>query len=345
MSAIPPVASTLIPLLQVDLRQRLCGETDLLVQYAKALHNPYSDVYVYDVVGAAAPQRLYVKVPHRGGEDDSRALRRLESEFDILQRLQGSCTANSEDARFGTVIPLNLYPQIPALATFEASPGTLREHYQRSLRHRWRRCSIGELTQEITHCGLWLRGFQNETAAGSGAFDVQALLDYVEIRLRALVEDTTVDFSQQLADLIRQRLTSIGRRITAASHKICGRHNDFASHNILVQNGRVWVIDFSMYDTGSSAFDPAYFWMDLELLKYDPSYSKSVITLLQDRFLHAYGGIRPEDAAFQLVRCQYLLNRILTLHTSSRWPTPANLYRRAVVKSSLAWLQGFGVAR
>lgn len=345
MSTIPSVAASLIPLLQTDLAQRLRAGADPLVRYAKTLHNPYSDVHVYDVVEGASPQRLYVKVPHPGRDGGSLALKRLESEFGILQRLSESSAPPSAADRFGTVTPLNLYPEIPALATFEASPGTLREHYRRSLRHLWRRGSIDDLTQEVTHCGLWLRDFQRQTAAGTGAFDVQALLDYVTVRLRALVDDASLDFPQQLADLISQRVVSLGQSITPSSHRICGRHNDFASHNILVKNGRVWVIDFSMYDTGSSTFDPTYFWLDLEMLKHDPSYTSSAIDQLQDRFLQAYGGIRTEDAAFQLVRCQYSLNRILTLHASSRWPTPANLYRRSVVKRSLAWLQGFGAGR
>jgi hypothetical protein len=318
------------------------------IEHLKVLPNPYSDVHVFQLRYQQDRQdlqrRLYVKVPRAGQQGLDLARERLSAESSMLRRLGEADAAQTAERGHGTVEVLNLYPAYPALATFEAACTTLREHYRSGARWFFPGAARASLAGAVTHCGQWLRHFQQTTAAGCGAFPVDPLLDYLEIRLQSAVALPGLDFSEALAQDIRARVCTVAQGIAPEHHRLCARHNDFASHNILARGERIWVIDFSMVDTGSSAFDPAYFWLDLEMLKADPSYHRGFISQLQSRFLHAYGGISPDHPAFALVRCQYHLNRILTLHTPSRLPTPGTLYRRTVVRQCMDSLREFAQA-
>lgn len=337
----------LIPLLQRDTARRFQTPGLPKIRPLKTLHNPYSDVHIFQLDAQNLQRRLYVKVPHCGTQGMAVAHQRLQAEFDILQRLQGLKgldDSTSAQRGYGTVEALNVYPEFPALATFETAPTTLREHYRSGARRLFSHTKREHLIPAVTHCGQWLRSFQEATDAGCGPFPAHELLAYIDIRLQRLVSTPGLHglgFTEALAHDIRQRIRTVAQGIDPGKHRLCARHNDYASHNILTHQGRIWVIDFSMVDTGSSAFDPTTFWLDLDMLKADPSYSRAFISQLQTTFLEAYGGITPESPAFALVRTQYQLNRVLTLHTPLRLPTPGALYRRRVVRQCLSGLRGF----
>jgi hypothetical protein len=334
-------ALRLLPLLQRDLQALEQSREPVTVAYRKTLLNPYSDVHVFQLAGMPRHRHLYVKVPHLGSQNLAVQTQRLRSEFEMLQRLHRR-SHGDVSAPYGSVVPLGLYPDFPALATFEAAPTTLREHYRNGARWLlpgWPGPSRSTLLSEVRHCGQWLREFQQATDAGWGPFPWREWLDYLDIRLRALAHLPGLQGAEQLAQDLRLRVQTVAQGIEPGTHRLCGRHNDFSSHNILARDGRIWVIDFSMVDTSSFAFDPATFWLELEMLKADPSHSTGFLSALQDQFLQAYGAITPDDPAFALVRCQYQLNRILTLHTRLRWPTPGALYGRTVVRRCLADLR------
>jgi aminoglycoside phosphotransferase (APT) family kinase protein len=327
-------------LLQRDVARHAGATTLPGIAHLKTLPNPYSDVHVFQLDGPSENRRLYVKVPHPGAHGLDRARQRLHAEFTMLHQLQ-SLEPSAPADPFGTAEPLNYYPDYPALATFEAATSTLREHYRSGARRFWRGATRASLPLAVAHCGQWLRAFQQTTAAGCGPFAVEDLLAYVDIRLQQLVTLNGLDVSETLAQDIRSRVRSVAVGIPPGTHRLCARHNDFASHNILARGERIWVIDFSMVDTGSYAFDPATFWLDLDMLKADPSHDAGFIDELQGHFLHAYGGISPDCPAFALVRCQYQLNRVLTLHGPLGLPTPGALYRRSVVRQCLSGLRAF----
>jgi hypothetical protein len=339
-----PCPPRLVQQLQKDAAQHLGLRVPPAIAHLRSLPNPYSDVHLFELQCAAQPRRLYVKIPHPGQHGRAVARQRLAAESEMLKRLQQRDTPTWSESGYGTVEVLNFYPEYPALATFEAATSTLREHYRSGGRRLFPGAARKSLVAAVTHCGQWLRDFQQATDAGCGPFPVQPLLDYLEIRLQRAVGLPGLGFTEALAQDLRHRVRAVADAIAPGQHRLCGRHNDFASHNILVHGERIWVLDFSMVDTSSSAFDPATFWLDLEMLKADPLYSAPFLGELQQHFLQACGGITPEDPAFTLVRVQYQLNRILTLHTTARLPTPATLYRRAVVRQCMEHVRGFAQA-
>lgn len=340
MTSKVPVSADLMERLQRDAVQLLQLKQRPAVLYDRTLRNPYSDVHIVRIDPGNLNVQVYIKIPHAGPSSLHLMQTRLAAEFGIMQQLH-SKTSAATDGSCPVATPLGYYPEHLALATLKAASQTLRQHYRSAARLVYNRRSRELLLRETVNCGVWLKKFQQYTACGTSAFDDKQLIAYVQIRLDRLMEKAGLGFSRSLAEKIVAQITSLSRSIAPETHCVAGRHNDFASHNILAEDGKIWAIDFSMYDTGSSAYDPAYFWLELEMLKIDPSYSAPFLSLLQNAFLQAYGSISIDSPAFRLARCQYSLNRILTFHSDARLPTPGTLYRRAAVKACMAWVVQF----
>lgn len=302
----------------------------------KTIRNPYSQVHVADITQNQFHRRVYVKIPHSEIHGMTLLKERLISEYEIMQKLRDH---DSNRKGYGVAIPFGFYPEYPAYATLEAARDTLRMHYHARARVLVPSFLRSSVMEEVSNCGKWLREFQENTLKGPAPFDVRELATYSDVRLQRLLRQNQIEFSSGLAEGVLQAIHDLGSRIDPGENRISGRHNDFASHNILAEAGRVWVIDFSMFDYGSSAYDSCNFWFDLEMLKLDPTYSGQFLSDLQARFLVSYGLMTPESPAFNLARCRYTLNRLVTSLDGSKGWQPGSLYRRNVVRVSLKWLQ------
>lgn len=335
------ICSDLIACIQWDAAQLLETPEATVVKHVKTLHNPYSETYLLEVKNQHSRLRIYVKIPHASATGANIAQKRLRTEFNIMQALHQGSKAANHDLFADVAEPLGYYPEYTALATVEAGAHTLRQHYRSTARLIYSRPSRELLLAEVKNAGIWLQKFQQNTFRGTGAFDAEQLIAYIKIRLALLVKIKNINFSPLLANSVIAQIDKLAKKIDPATHPIAGRHNDFASHNIIANQGKIRIIDFSMYDTGSTAYDPTYFWMDLEMLKSDPSYCSRFLSELQAVFLTHHGGIDSHSVAFQLVRCQYSINRILTLHQKLILPTPHNIYKKSVVTSCLSWIKEF----
>lgn len=324
------IESDLQHFLAVSRRPKLVGTT--------RIPNPYSDVYQLVFSTPTGRACAYLKIPHHTPENEAALRRRLATEYkvmDTLARRWKTC------ADFGVVEPIAFYPDIPALLTKEALGRPLRERYRTTARRLGRGSSKRELIECVSRCGEWLSEFQQETRVGIASFDVKELLDYCVIRFKLLLQDASSGFSPELAKRIAYRVNETALGELANGVVITGRHNDFASHNIISQDGTIRVIDFSMYDTGAAAYDVCNFWLELEMLKYDWTYSRPFLSQLQCEFLAGLEEIQPLAPAFRLARVRYSLNRLLTaLGNRGAWRPDAR-YRRRAAEVSLDWLRSF----
>ena len=304
----------------------------------ETIRNPYSEVHVFEITQNKFFQRIFVKIPHSEFQALPILKTRLIAEFRIMQRLH---VLGMEGRDNGVGVPFGYYPEYPALATLEAANKTLRMHYRTKARLIAPTSSRDCLMREVSNCGLWLRDFQKVTEKERAPFDIDELITYSGVRLKRLLGQNDIEFPNSLAEGITKSIQELGENIQADENRIVGRHNDFASHNILASDGRVWIIDFNMFDYGSNAYDPCNFWLDMEMLKHDATYSKPFLGALQERFLNSYGLISQESPAFNLARCRYTLNRLVTSLSGAKGWTPEKYYRRRVVRACLDWLESF----
>lgn len=334
-------SKNLIECIQKDATQLLNLPKLPAIRILKTLHNPYSETHLLGIECNNVYFRAYLKMPHASKSEINTVQKQLATELKIMQKLHQGSNAEAHPLLSDVAKPLGYYPEHLALATFEAGPRTLRQHYRSAGRLIYRRRSRELLLDEVKNAGIWLQKFQQHTMHGTGVFDTAQLISYLKIRLDILTRTKNLNFPSLLASKVINQIERLSKTLDPVTHQISGRHNDFASHNIICATGKIRIIDFSMYDTGSTAYDPTYFWMDIEMLKLDPSYCSRFLSQLQEKFLEYYGEISPRSTAFQLVRCKYSLNRILTLHSTSKLPTPHSIYKRSVVTSCMSWINKF----
>lgn len=333
-----PIPERLLKELQKDAIDTFRLSSAPSVSVKKTIENPYSQVFVITVKAGNHNKTLYVKIPHSEFQGFEILKERLLTEYEIMQKMSST---DSNHFDYNVATPFGCYPDYPAIATYEAANDTLRLHYRSHARLLTPPLLQDHLMQEVSNCGLWLRDFQKKTHKENAAFNTNELAIYCEVRIKRLLKTNNLDFSTNLADGIINSILRLGESISPNEHKVVGRHNDFASHNVLAKNGRVWIIDFSMFDYGSSAYDPCNFWFDLEILKHDLTYSNKYISKLQDKFLESYGMIAPDDPEFKLAQCRYTLNRLVSSTVEIKKSKLGSLYRKKLIQASLGWLDGF----
>ena len=338
--AIESLPSGLADRLVADATRLFESASEPRVAQAWLLNNPYSTVFRVRLSWPAGQRCVYVKFPHKRPVNERLLPGRLATEFAILAELSGRFGAQG---RLGVVEPFAHYPELLAIATVEATGEPLRRHVARDARRfvlapgrRRSLLSYAEL------CGEWLRKFHEFTSRGTGSFDIGDLTGYCRGRLSALEKTGGSRVDQRLSAAVLDRIRQVASNVAAADNPIAGRHNDFATHNIIVSDeSGIRVLDFSMFDHGSTYFDVCNFWLELELLKSDPSYSARTLARLQQAFLTSYGSLTPADPLFELVRGRYVLNRLLTALKQRPGFSIAAWYRRRVAHACYRWLQGF----
>jgi len=336
------VDADLVTRVAVDTARRFNLSMPPSLQAAWRIDSPYSTVWCLGFATSGWQHRVFVKSAHPSAHlAANRAYLRaqLKTEHDILRQLAASAVSTREAA---SVEPLALYVDLPALATLEARGSTLRHDYAHHARWLGGRRRREALLRRCALAGSWLGRFQDATVTGRGPFPVDALLAYCDLRLQRL----TARHSRQLGETEAARLREAVHRLAAAipgtGLELCGRHNDFASHNLIAhEGGGIRVLDFQSFDHGPAAFDACNFWYELELLKYDVSYRTGLLTRMQHVFLDAYGRIDPSDPAFQLARLRYAINRLLNELESTKKAAKVSWRRHRCIQGTLEWLRRF----
>jgi hypothetical protein len=307
------------------------------------LHGPYSSVLCVQLTRDHWSQRFFAKLPRKPGQAAAGVLAELmRKEFELLRSLG---LQNSEAGAVGTVEPLAYYPDVPSLVTIEAVGRTLRREYSLYARVGTGRRAQEGLLQRVDLCGQWLAGFHARTASGFSGFDVDELLSYCRVRLDRLSKLRSPPLSTSETSSLERAALAASQQMSAGSLRVSGRHNDFASHNIIASRGSgIRVLDFMAYDEGVNAFDVCNFWLELELLKFDPTYSSGLLSAMQSVFLGAYGQVDPSQPDFKLARVRYSLNRLLNeMSSTSSWRLASPRWHRSI-HGIRAWLIEFSAS-
>lgn len=304
--------------------------------------HPYSRIFRIELAWQDLSRWIYLKMPPGNPANQDVLAQRLATEFRVLDELWRRF---GDGGPLGVVRPFGLYPHHLAIATVEATGTNLRHLLGRRARRLTRSSGRAALARHVEQCGAWLREFQAITAQPTGRFDDREMQEYCKVRLALLAARHPALFGDELPRDILARLREIGEAPAARDTRTSGRHNDFTAHNIVALGSGIRVLDFSMFDHGTVALDACNFWIDLETLKADPTYSARFLTELQQRFLGAYGIVTTTDPLFAAARCRYSLNRLLTiLDAQSHWAL-AWIDRRRVASGCYDWLTEFARGR
>jgi hypothetical protein len=239
----------------------------------------------------------------------------------------------------GVARPIGVFPEEFTIVTEEAPGTSLTDLIARSARL----CMLdGQQEQLAEYCataGAWLREFQSVTSQGVGNFDLEALLQYCDVRLDALAAAGCADMEAGFKNKFQTYLRATHERAKSRLNLIVGRHNDFSPHHIFVNGARIAVIDFGFFDHGSHLYDVCRFWFQLERLKWNPLCRTSVVDRFQDSFFAGYGMSREAcGAGFEMVASRYFLTQLTTLAEQRRRGGIRGWMDRRSYKWCLKWL-------
>ncbi len=341
--------------LLAEARRLWPGAPSVALTIVQRFSRPYSTVYRLQLVNAepgsvpTAPRALYAKVfrPSRDNlHNQQKYLDRLQTEFEVAQRLRA---ALQTQAHFAVVRPVAYYPELLALVTEEAHGRVLSEIVTAACKP-WSLRSA--LQQAVLHCrraGEALAAIQATTSVAE-LFAGNELLEYMKIRLQRLRESTETPFSSADHQLVLNFLERTLAKIPAEQLAQCGCHGDYAPFNLLADEERVTVLDFSMFKTGSCYNDVTYFHHRVEGYLHKPIFNAPAIHTVQRAFLegynHASGRAQhpiENDLLFRVMWMKHVLNNYSAIMRNRvgrgrRASLAVRMFNRRVFRRYNEWL-------
>jgi hypothetical protein len=283
---------------------------------------------------------VYLKCGNTAGPllKQLRSHERLQAEFAILQQLWPSY---GEDSLLGVAQPLNYYPEFFTLATLEVPGIRLRRLVRQSVSSSSRPSKAANPIHYMALCGTWLQSFQTLTSDSHHPFAADELVEYCEERLSELTLVRPALFSANVATQIIARLARELQSHGNSQVPLAGCHGDFMTHNVMVHNGSMRVIDFTMFELNSIHYDACSLWSEFELKKLDVRANTHLLSEMQDAFLAAYQWLEPQDPLFRMIHIRHLIVHAHALTFNRSKGLMRQLYNRRIVRLCLNRLQQF----
>ncbi len=323
---------------------------------AQKFSRPYSTVYRLLLnyppgpIAPARPRALYAKIfrpSQKNLQQQQKYLDRLQIEFEVAAHLHERLHA---EPGIGIVRPLAYYPDLLALVTEEAPGENLADIVSAACK-RW--ALRNTLHQAVLHChraGTALAAMQVATEQTERG-EASEILEYIDVRLQRLRASEAVPFSEADYKRVRHFLEQTLQRVPRAQLAQCGCHCDYAPFNLLADNARVTVLDFSMYKVGSCYNDVTYFHHRLQSYLHKPIFNPAAIRTVQSAFLEGYnqalGRERDpieKDLMFRVMWMKHVINNYSALMRNRvgggrREALPVRMFHQHVFRRYNAWLQ------
>lgn len=287
---------------------------------------------------------VWIKLPHIKPDNADFVRDRMHAEFRILRELDNHF---SDRAGLAVVTPIAVLAEPVGLVTEETPGETFQKVLVKGVRlpaSTWRRSRIFALSHR---CGQWLRAFHEITRNETIEAKWDETLVYCEQRLSLLVTSPYAKFDHKITERIRNKIVENIEKMRRMPNAVCGRHNDFAGHNIIVTGPTaISVLDFSMFDYDSPAFDYYSFIHKIDALRYDPLITDAVREKVVTSFKEGYGDIS-EDMRMcrDIVYCRLSLAKFLTLTCNRSGNVVKRKIERRREDGYRVWLERFGNRR
>ena len=254
---------------------------------------------------------IYVKtlIPGRGTTE--RIKEDVRKEYEVLSNLNNAFAGMSN---ISVVRPIAVFPEHMAIVTEEAPGPTLQHRLSRATRTWANRHESDKTRQSCYLAGKWLNEFQQMTYRGNQPFSADDLVHYCNVRLRDLGARPESGVDNSLQRKVTVHIEEMSRQATQQNNTVAGCHNDYAPHNIIAQDNRLYVLDLGFFNYDSTIYDVCRFWHRLETFKADLLVSNSRITEFQESFLMGYEhSVDRSACAFKLAEYRFILSSMCTL--------------------------------
>jgi hypothetical protein len=249
---------------------------------------------------------LVLKAPVLAGRDDRHAAkqrRRLSTEFESSRAL---AAALGDEARAGVVEMVCFFDDLPALVMREAPGASVTRLISRAARSLALGAPVAQLESACAAAGGLLRAVHGATLRPEERLSIDPMIDYIDVRLRALVDRGVAAVSERWRRDVLAALTRMSDEATHDDLRVATVHGDFCPGNVIYAPGRAVLIDLSQVQAGSVLYDLTRFHHQLQLVGANPVFRRDVIARLQRALLAGYGApIDPEGPLFRLFTIQH----------------------------------------
>jgi tRNA A-37 threonylcarbamoyl transferase component Bud32 len=293
-----------------------------------SVRRPVSELVKCRVTSAQGTFGVYIKffLPRQPTlEDHARAIEKMYKEVDITRDLYARLGAHSVYA-----VPriIAFFPEERAVVMEESVGQRLLDIVLQKGQGYPARSALETLARHCRTVGGWLKHFQHLTRTTTEQkFDRADFLEYVTPRLVKLKASQRM-LRPDASDRILHALERLLQQVPEYTGNVCGVHGDLSLSNILVSSKKFTVLDFSMYQIGSSYNDPAYFYSRIESV-YHPLIRKSTTSYLQRAFIEGYGEeLDKNGQMFRVYYIRHKINRLLNLADFHCIPMIKRLYQK-----------------
>ena len=294
----------------------------LSIDPVNLMHGRHSDILKAKVTFKAGSLNICMKratVRSDALEHRQRLAKRIENEYAAATMIYESFKQHSQD--YNCMKPIACFPADLILITEECPGEPFMKLMSAGARFWPARGRRKALARYCYLSGKWLKIFQESTIKGDARLDPEELVQYIDVRLQKLVARSAIPFSEKLRSRILTYLEAKAVQVAAVDLGIAGVTGDFVPANVLVDRERVAVLDFGMFNYGSTFQDLAQYYQHIDFFRQKPVYSPAMISELQEAFLRGYDpNFDSSKVLFDVFRIRAIVNR-LSATTVRKWPT------------------------
>jgi hypothetical protein len=317
------------------------GPDFVAVAPVRELERPFSTILQIRVDAQTGTDNAFVKIlkPRANTEAEIESMRvNVVKDFEMTSRVhQGLARYPGLTA----VRPIACFPEDLAIVTEQAVGRTLAE----LLAHAagWPTKQAQErLVRTVRQAGAWIRAAQDvlpqdqeiATETVRGYFDRR--LTEMETRgPMRLTRQGRIALERYRDRLIEFALLDHGRRTGFPAVWI---HADFCPENVIVRDGRMTVLDFTMAKAGMVYHDLSHLFLWIDSMTAKPWFRRKVAVQLQTALLDAFEpGLTPDRPLFALTLLQHVLCHLVEIPSTSR-SRIARLYASRLHARHRRWL-------
>ena len=287
-------------------------------EIVRSSNRPVSNVYQVRVQMDPSSELFWIKTHSQESLGDA------EREYRFLTEARRSFVESDE---LGIPEVVTYLPELAALVSEHVGGIPLVDLIRSSLnRFAAPFANRAEILRHLERCGSWLSRLHSSALPESELFDLDVLREYVDIRLRTLVNEDAIDrvYRERVMSYLEAAMSefSVEDRIRVRTH------GDYAPYNILVGPGRLNALDpgvgiyLARLDNHSSRYDDVVHFYRFTSMMSRHWVGDGVRKELANAFLRGYQAgdgphVNPQSGAFRAFRLKYELIDV----TGMAWPS------------------------
>jgi hypothetical protein len=320
---------------------RYFGSPSVAVQPVRELDRPFSTILQIRVAGDAGTDHAFVKIlkPREDTPAQIESMRQnVVKDFEMTRSVHRGLASYPG---LTAVRPIACFPEDLAIVTEQAPGATLADLLTRAAGWPSAR-AMNRLVGSVRQAGAWIRAVQTALPQDREVAP-DSLRAYLDRRLNDLESAGPIQLTPQgraaveryHERLIEQALTEQGARTGLGAVWI---HADFCPENVIVRDGRMTVLDFTMAKTGTTYHDVSHLYLRIDSMQAKPWFRPRTIARLNRELLDSFeSGLTPDRPLFALTLLQHVLCHLLEIRSAMRQPV-TRLYARRLDARHRRWL-------